>query len=352
MRWFYLPNERIEGDQIGPRSAFEKVLAKGGFSEYNTYSFLVREKSMISHEAALRDLLENARAFRPDVIFGQHLNNSYPLTREFIRELKSIDSKPKFVFYEEDPYGRFVKRLDATLKAVFSEADMSFIGGLGYLAHDALAAGARNLRYAPHSYDNQRFGTHWVPPRTRSVDAVMIANLPCLKRIPWLHMPGGRDRKLTARALNNALGNRFALYGGGQGWEKEAYCRGTLPFNLQGKTIRDAWMSVNWGQFDEIAMYSSDRLPISLACGVPHITNWQPSYEHVYGSVPGLYAVKTPNEAADVALYLMSLSIDRRIELGLEAAAYAARYLDADVVYADIVKVVREQLFADSRYLG
>ena len=59
-------------------------------------------------------------------------------------------------------------------------------------------------------------------------------------------------------------------------------------------------------------MYTSDRFPISLACGVPHITNYQPSYEHVYQDIPGLFVIKTPDEAVDVALYIMSLPIERR----------------------------------------
>ncbi|MFC5768688.1 glycosyltransferase family protein [Thauera sinica] len=346
MRWFYVPNEGVEGDQIGPRRAFEKLLAEGAISHYDVYSYLVRGRELGNHEAALRDFLDRANSFKPDVIFVQHMNDSYPLSRDFLRELKRIPSQPKLVLHEGDAYGHFIKPLDRTLRAVIAEADMSFLVGLGSLAELAIKAGGRNIRYAPHSYDGMRFGTPWTPSRVRRFDAVMIANLPCIKRIPWLYMPGGRSRKLTARAMHKALGDRFALFGRGQGWKGEPYCRGPLPFDEQGATIRDAWMSVNWHQFDEIAMYSSDRLPIGLASGIPHITNRQPSYRFVFDNIPGLFVVETPREAADVALYMMSLTADRRIELGIEAARYAAEHLCADRVYADIVAVVREQLFA------
>jgi spore maturation protein CgeB len=109
-------------------------------------------------------------------------------------------------------------------------------------------------------------------------------------------------------------------------------------------------MSVNWGQFDEIGMYCSDRLPISLACGVPHITNYQPGYEHVYANIPGLFIVKSPREAADVAIYLLSLNIDTRIELGLQALDYARRKLHASVVYADIAAIVEETFFSEDAH--
>jgi hypothetical protein len=138
------------------------------------------------------------------------------------------------------------------------------------------------------------------------------------------------------------------LFGSGQGWNGEPYSKGKIGFDQQGEVIRDSWMSVNWGQFDEIPMYSSDRLPISLACGVPHITNYQPGYEHIFGKVPGLYTVKSPQEALDVALYILSLPVERRNELGFEAAEYARKHLEASVVYSDIVEVVREQLFAET----
>ncbi|MDT4289250.1 hypothetical protein RO575_06755 [Methylomonas sp. MO1] len=348
MRWFYIPNENIEGDQIGPRMAFEKLHRENAFSAYTAYSYLVRQKALSSHAEALAELLEAARTFRPDIIFIQHPGNSYPMDREYLQQLKRIPSSPKLVLYEEDPYGHFVKRLNATISAVLAESDMCFLGGTGYLAELAYKAGAKFVRYAPHSYDSRRFGTPWQPTLSRKADAVMIANLPCLKRIPWLFMPGGRSRKIAAQALYKQLGERFVLYGAGQGWQGEPYCKGRIAFDKQGEAIRDAWMSVNWGQFDKIAMYSSDRLPISLACGVPHITNYQPGYEQVFNDIPGLFIIKHPLEVADVALYILSLTIEQRNELGYLAAQYAQKHLEATVVYGNIVAVIREQLFVNS----
>ena len=172
----------------------------------------------------------------------------------------------------------------------------------------------------------------------------MIANLTCLKRIPWLFMPGGRSRKQTAQALYKHLGNSFALYGTGQGWETETYCKGPINFNKQDEVIRDAWMTVNWGQFDEIAMYASDRLPISLACGVPHISNYQTGFEHIFNNIPGLFIIKSPKEVVDVALYILSLTVEQRNELGYKSAEYAKTHLEATVVYKNMVTVIQEQL--------
>jgi hypothetical protein len=349
MRWLYVPNESVEGDQIGPRMAFEKLHAEGIFSAYSAYSYLVRGKALATHGEALSELLQTAQAFAPDVLFIQHTNKNYPMDRVYLRALKATPGNPKLVLYEEDPYDRSIKRMDATLRAVLAESAICFLGGTGYIAEMAREAGAGQVRFAPHSYDRQRFGTPWQPTLARKYDAVMIANLTCRKRIPWLHMPGGRSRKLTARILHSYLHDRFAVYGAGQGWNGEPFCKGRIPFDKQGEAIRDAWMSVNWGQFDEIPMYSSDRMPISLACGVPHITNYQPGYEHVFGGVPGLFLVRSPREALDVALYILSLPVERRNELGFLAAEYAQEHLEATIVYSNIVNIVREQLFATAQ---
>lgn len=345
MRWFYIPNENTEGDQIGPRMAFEKLYREGVFSAYTAYSYLVRQKALGNHHDALNELLESARAFAPDVIFIQHPSQRYPMDRGYLQQLKAIPGKPKLVLFEADPYGRFIKRMDSTLRAVIAETDICYLVGAGTLVELAQKAGAKTIRFAPHSYDTQRFGRPWQPTTKRQFDAVMIANLPLIKRIPGLYVPGGRSRKLIAEALYKQLGDRFAVYGGDHGWAGTPYCRGKIAFDKQGELIRDSWMSVNWGQYDEIAMYASDRLPISLACGVPHITNYQPGYEHVFADIPGLFVIKKPQEAADVALYILSLTVEQRNELGFQAAEYARKHLEASVVYANMVSVIHEQLF-------
>lgn len=349
MRWFYVPNEGKEGDQVGVRLAFEKFHAEGVFSAYTAYSYLVRNQALQNHQLALDEFLREVSAFAPDVVFIQHPGPDYPLDRTFLQKLKAAPSRPRLVLYEEDPYDRYIKRLNPSIQAVIAEADMCVIGGTGYLARMFREAGGRNIRFARHSFDTRRFGTDWQPTSSRRHDAVMIANLTCLKRIPWLFLPGGRQRRQTAHAFYRQFGDRFALYGSGQGWQGAPFCRGPVAYDRQGEVVRDAWMSVNWGQFDGIAMYTSDRFPISLACGVPHITNHQPGYRHVYDGIPGLFVVESPAEAVDVALYIRSLPVERRNELGLQAAAYALAHLEVSVVYRDIVSLVAEQFFAQPR---
>lgn len=348
MRWLALPNEPYIGFQAGIRMGFENLHKEGVLSDYLAYSYLVRQNELGNHENALAELFETVKNFSPDVIFIAHPGAGYPMDVEYIRKLKGISSKPKLVYFEGDAYDTIIKRINPTMKALFSESDMVFMVGTGSLSEIAHRAGAKNIRLVTHSYDSQRFGTPWTPTKIRTLDAVMIANLPCLKRIPWLYLPGGRGRKQAADLLYKFLGDRFAVYGGDQGWSKVAYCKGRLPFDQQGKIIRDAWMSVNWGQYDKIPMYSSDRLQISLASGVPHITNYQPGYEHVFNKAPGLFLINKPAEALDVALYLLSLTVEKRNELGFLAADYAKKHLEGSLVFSNLAKVVLEKFFNET----
>lgn len=344
MRWFYLPNEGVEGDQVGPRMAFEKLHAEGVFSAYQAYSYLVERKQASSLNDAQEGLLAAAREFSPDVIFAQHINHAYPVDRAFMRRLKDLPSRPRLVIHEGDPYNRWKKPMGASMKATFAEADIVVLVGLGSLADLALEAGARKLRFIPHSYDSRRFGTPWTQTRTRKWDAVMIANCVNYRRIPGVYLPGGRQRIQSADALYRVLGDRLAVFGIGAGWKGKPYARGELPFDRQVDAVRDAWVTVNWQQFPEISMYSSDRLSIGLACGVPHICNRQEGYRHLFDAIPGCFFVESPREMRDVALYLLSQPVDKRIELGEQAAAYAREHFEAVVVYRNLVMALWDDL--------
>jgi hypothetical protein len=348
LRFFYVPNENTEGDQVGPRKAFGLLHAQGVFSAYTAYSYLVERRKAASHAQALERLHAAVEAFQPDVVFFQHLNGSYPVDSAYIRRLKDVRSKPKFVWHDPDAYGRFIKRIDPVMKAVLAETDLAVVKGLGHFAADVRRAGARRVLFAPESFDDERFSRPWTPPVTRALDAVMIANLTCLKRIPFLFMPGGRSRKTTAQRLYRAYGARFAVYGGGQGWNGEPYCRGPIAFDRQEEIIRSAWISVNWTQFDEIPFYFSDRLPISLATGVAHITNWQPGFDHLFGQPPGIHFARSPAEVVDIADWLLSLPREQLIDIGRQGQAWVRERLGATRVYRDVVTAIREQLFGDA----
>lgn len=344
LRFLYLPNENTPGDQVGPRMAFEKLHQQGVFSAYEVFSYLWEDKQSGNHHKTLDKLLNIAEIFKPDIIFWQHLMAYFPVDKAFLRKLKALRSRPKLVYHEGDPYDRFIKRIPAPVRTILPEADLVFLVGLGDLFNMVRECGANPdlIVYAPHSYDTRRFARPWQPTLDRAYDIIMIANHG-RTRVPGIYLPGGKKREQLARQMHEAFGSRFAVFG--SGWDGFPFSKGPVPFAQQEETIRSCWVSVNWSHFDQFAYYFSDRLPISLAAGVPHITNYQPGYEHLFGDCAGLYCVRTPAEGVDIARYLLSLPRERLNRLGTAGQRFAAEKLEATKVYADIVRVIGERLF-------
>lgn len=348
LRWLYLPNEATEGDQVGPRKAFRLMHEQGLLAAYQACSYLVAAERLQRPDLVQQDLLAQVRAFEPDVVFLQHPSDRWGVDAAFLPQLKAVPSAPRLVVHEGDVYGRLLKPFDRTLRAALAAADLAVVVGLGDLAARVRQAGAPRVLLAPHSYDDERFDTPWQPPPTRPLDAVMIANLACLKRIPGLYLPGGHRRKRLARLFHRAYGGRFVVHGAGQGWRDEPYLRGPIAFGDQERAVRQAWLSINWTLFDEVPMYFSDRLPISLASGVAHITNHQPGIEQVLPGAEGLFLVQSPDEALDVADALLSLPREQLIDIGLRGRDYARQRLHATRVYRDLVVAIGEHLFGDA----
>ena len=91
--------------------------------------------------------------------------------------------------------------------------------------------------------------------------------------------------------------------------------RGSLPFDAQEETIRNAWVSANLDHFAYEPDCYSNRLPISLASGTVH--------ERQYGELPFLRFVDRPEELAPgIRAYLAETPPVERLEHARQAWAY------------------------------
>lgn len=343
LKVFYLPNEVDESDiQVGPRKAFLKMLEEKDLKDLRIFSFFREWTALGSIEKTLERVYVEVCDFSPDVIIWQHID-FFTAPTLFLKKLKSIPSQPKLVYHEADPYHSFFKPMNKNMQMILAETDLAFMCGLGNFSRLATKAGAAKVRYLPHSFDDSRVGSPWEPALSREFDLVMIAN-PIKSKIPGVIYPGSDKRIEVARKVSKKFGKKFALWG--KGWGNLISAKGYLPYDQQEKAIRSAWISINWDHFDRVPYYFSDRLPISIATGVCHITCYHPGYEDIFKKCEGgLYFAKKPDEVIDIAEYLLSLPRKQLIEEGQKAGEFAFSYMEAKVVYRRMMEVILEELF-------
>ena len=131
-RLLYLPNEPVLGWQTGPRRYFDEAAARGQLGGYETVSFEFEAARIRDDEAVCRQIYQTAETFQPDILLWQHIAN-FRISREFLRRLKNLPSRPTLVYHEADMYGslREIKTPSKSMKLLAAEADLTFVVGLG-----------------------------------------------------------------------------------------------------------------------------------------------------------------------------------------------------------------------------
>jgi hypothetical protein len=321
------------------RTAFRELTEDGLLSSVITFPYYADWLQHQDASVTQKKIIEHVRNEKPDIIFWHHIKQ-FPVTDEFFNELRAQHPKVCLVYHEGDPYARNIKKITPSMKVLIRHADLIFWVGLGHLREFAIENGGKRVYLAPHVFDTERFWTPWEPTLKREFDITMIASSG-KARLPFRYLPGGRNRQKCVDVLTKNFGNRFALYG--HGWKPSVSYRGPVPFAEQHKAIRNSWISANWDHFDDINFYASNRLPISMAAGVPHITTYHKGFDYLYKTVPGgLYFANSPSEVADIACYLLSKPVEELVDEGKKASEYAYAHLRASVVYKNMLKKISE----------
>jgi hypothetical protein len=340
MRLLFVAQEASPGDQVGPRQALDHLLATGEISALSIFPLLWEAKQRKSEGAALEALLDLAQTSKSDIVLWQAVG-SFPVGEDYLRKLRDSVSSHYLAYQDGDPWGGLHKPLSPAMKAMARTADLVFLCGLGPFSDLFRRAGAKRVLHCSHSVDTKRFGKTSPSTAERQFDAVMIGNL-AGSRIPFLYgLPGARRRFEAARKLGRTLGNRFAVYG--NGWPDLPFARGPIPFDQQEVTCQQAWVTVGWDHYDRTPYYFSDRLPIALLSGVPHVTNYQPGFEHFFPSDSGIFFAKSPDQMVSIVIQLLSRPPSERIALGVSARRLAGDRLLATDVFGGMVRtVIRE----------
>lgn len=346
-RLLYLPNEPPPFIQAGQRAAFEKMLDEQIIDGYLVFSFMQEAQTCGSPQIAIEKLIKVAHDFQPTVIFWQHVS-VFPITADTLVALQDLQSQPFLVYHEGDAYGKFRKRITASMKLLTRHADLTFLIGLGELAQDFKNAGAKEVLYAPHCADTTRFGKKWDANENKQNGVVMIGNLidhnPVLRAIPLLRFPGALERNIFANKVYKQIGRRLKVYG--RGWEKYPFAAGYLPFDSQEKVLRQNLFSINWDHYPDLPFYFSDRLPISMISGIPHMTNYHPGYELLFKNGEHLIYYRSIEDAVAMIDWMLCQSSKYLREMGRAGESYVRENLTSDVVFRKMVAAIKEKMLA------
>jgi hypothetical protein len=330
MRLMYLPNESggTPTLQRSGRAGFGALLERGRLAALDIYSYYERLAALGTGEAFAAEFLARVAAFRPDIIFVQHLPQS-GIAPSLWRDLRTASPGTALIYHEADVYGRMMKRVHRNIDIIAAEADLTILCSFGYV-YDRIRSRAKSVAYLPHCFDAGSFSTRDPLPGEKRFDAVHIGNCVHSRLLKQLYLPGGGLRADLVRRLSRELGTRFGLFG--RGWDGVP-SQGTLPFLKQEAVLQSSRISVNWDHFHTYPYYFSDRLPISLAAAVPHVTSHHPGYEQFFAGCPGLYWGRSVPELIDCVRWLLDRPDAQLREEGLAAREWVTKRLEGRVIF-------------------
>jgi hypothetical protein len=332
----YWPNEPAhlypKFTQAGGRTAFEGMAEDATIAALKIYSYRVERARFATLEAWERDAIAAICSFEPDILFVQHLFET-DLRESFWREVRRDYPHLTLIYHDDDPFDTVVKRLDRATCSILPHAHLVLLSGLGRLADLFRSRGATVIGYMPSCFVADRFALHDPAMVTKRHDIVMIGSNGRRRWLKFAYVPGGRRRAALAKRLTDEFGNRFALYG--NGWSHLPTAKGRVPFFEQEVVAQSGKITANWDHFDTIEFYFSDRLPISLAAGVPHVTTRHVGYDLLFAGCPGFYACDTVSEVVDTCRWLLSRPNRVLVDEGMAAREWALARFDAMPVFRD-----------------
>lgn len=330
-RVLYLPNESGDLGKRGPRRALAGLLNAGLIGEVRIVSLLHRVR--VGDGPAERARLVNiVREFKPTIILLEKPSGTGVRSTDIEAWRSAADFK--LVVSDMDPYHWWFRRLSNEGRALAPYSDIVFVPGSKLFVRNYRRAGARDVRWGPHTFDPGSFGHSVITAETVTHDVVMIGSRIGSRLGRLRRMPGALDRSRLATHLNDEFGSSFALYGvgwGGLGFDP-------IPFLDQERVIRSAWVTANWDHFPSEPHYFSDRLPISLASGTVHFTTWHAGYDELFGELPFLRTVRRHTDMVPaIRTYLEQFSPADRIEHARQARIFAAKHYRQDVRFAEML---------------
>jgi len=327
MRFFSVINEPVEGFQVGIRGALRKKVDMGVVEDVEFFSFLVEERKLGNWKRVLDKLSIRIKDFQPTIILFSHTGKRFFPEEFFSRIIENNSCQPVLAYDERDVYGYIRKPLPQGAMQLAKKMDVIFLVAAGQFADRFRKLECKKVIFLPHVGNTIQFGSSWIPSMKREFDIVLIANFHPSK-IPFMSMPGVKERKKLVSVFSKEFGDRFAVFG--KGWEWCQANRGPIPFEEQENILRKSWLSIGLDHFSSYEFYFSDRLPIALLSEVVHLTKWNKGLENLFVDNKHCVFFESIEESLQKAHVLLGKPREELLVMGKNGADWARKYFTED----------------------
>lgn len=290
--------------------------------------------------------------FKPNIIIWHHISK-HKLRNQFLLDLRKISPTCKWVYQEMDAYGGPFKAITNSMKKLIAISDLVLTCGGSPMTHSfrKLMRTDADLLWFGHKAIPEQWPTREniisLQDQPRIYDVAMLGSntrsrYPILKHFGLLQFPGAYNRWKSTQAIIKAFPNKVAVYG--SGWDKTGAAAGSVTYFKQIEAQQKARVSAMWNHYDHLGYYTSDRPIIAMLSGVPHVTNYQPGNEILFGpNGTHLFWASNTNEYIDTIRYLLSLSPAQRTEIALRAYDFARDHFSTRDSWLELLKCLADR---------
>lgn len=334
MKLLVLLNENPAGAHDDVHRAIKNCNEKGEINDYIIYPFLAKLAEGKKEKEVLKEIIEVAKNFQPELILFMH-TNKFKINRDAINELRNLNSKPVMGYWDGDIYeGLFISVPDEILE-LSSTCDVVFVQGFGDMSKKMKAKGCRDIRFVPAFSDEKRF----YPIKTNKIkdyDIVIIGNYTFSRNPFRITLPGTKLRKKIVETLSKKYENKFAVFGKNWGGNSS---KGIVSYLEQHKIYSKSKITVSINS--NTAKYSfSDRLPIAMLSGIPIIQYYTDGYDLIFKNCKEILFFNNLSELFDMTEAILLKPQEELDEIGKKLNEFAKKYFVAEYVFTYMIKVL------------
>jgi hypothetical protein len=260
-----------------------------------------------------------------EIVVLHHFHNlRLPDPRPLIRRLKTLPHRPIVAVTSGDAFCNGILRpsFPTMFVQAAAEADIAFSSSMGKIGDYLASRSGNKVALLPHGVCQVRFPDP--PPNLDDTQsefkAVVIGsnNRPRNPTRPYHWYAKRRERLIEL--MTARFGSEFAVFG--RGWNGLSSWKGPLLFEEQQAACRRAELVVGGVPFSSSRYYTSDRVFIQIASGVPFVDIAVEGVDTILRDGDHWHTVQSIEEVADKCDELLSRPRAERLDAGRAAAAY------------------------------